>query len=453
MEEQQTEIKEAPEVNEPTQSQEAVVLDNAVKSGEVDKAFGLQDDGVYKINLDKPPTEVKKETKAKTKKAEPKAEPKTEKDAVQKQETKDSNVPIEKSEDSPSVQELDKEVRGSAKEEKETAETEEKVLDKTTESNTNDTVPDSPLELITKEEPKKNVKKEDKEKETPVLQEKEIKEDNKVLPENVDKLVKFLEDTGGTIEDYVNLNRDVSKMDNISLLREYYSKTKPHLNAEDIDFLFNKNFAYDGEADNPQEIKAKQLAFKEELFNAQNYFTSNKEKYYADLRLRKQDTLTPEQSEAIEFYNSYKEQRKGSDEKLDYFKKETDKVFNDDFKGFDFKVGENKYRYKVDNPQKVKEFQYNLANWVNTHLNDKGAVKDPAFYHKSLFAAQNADKLASHFYEQGRADAIRESAKQAKNIKMDPRSDNATMPKTNTSGIRAVSSNDDNPNKLRIKWK
>jgi len=449
MEEQETQVKEVPEVNETTQSKEAIVLDSAVKSGEVDKDFGLQDDGVYKINLDKPPKEVKKEPKVK---AEPKAqkETKNKQDAIQEQETKE--IPVDElSGDSPKVDQSLREQDN--KEQEKTVEKTEKVLDKPIESNTETSIPDSPLELITEENTKQDVKEEKTKKESPTLQKEEIKEDPKNLPENVDKLVKFLEDTGGTIEDYVNLNRDVSKMDNISLLREYYSKTKPHLDAQDIDFLFNKNFAYDGEADDPQEIKAKQLAFKEELFNAQNYFNSNKEKYYADLKLRKQSTLTPEQTEAIEFYNGYKEQRKGSDERLDYFKKETDKVFNDNFKGFDFKVGENKYRYKVDNPQKVKEFQYSLANWVNTHLNDKGAVKDPAFYHKSLFAAQNADKLASHFYEQGRADAIRESAKQAKNIKMDPRSDNATIPQTNTSGIRAISSNDDNPNKLRIKWK
>ena len=449
MEEQETQVKEVPEVNETTQSKEAIVLDSAVKSGEVDKDFGLQDDGVYKINLDKPPKEVKKEPKVK---AEPKAqkETKNKQDAIQEQETKE--IPVDElSGDSPKVDQSLREQDN--KEQEKTVEKTEKVLDKPIESNTETSIPDSPLELITEENTKQDVKEEKTKKESPTLQKEEIKEDPKNLPENVDKLVKFLEDTGGTIEDYVNLNRDVSKMDNISLLREYYSKTKPHLDAQDIDFLFNKNFSYDGEADDPQDIKAKKLAFKEELFNAQNYFNSSKEKYYADLKLRKQSTLTPEQTEAIEFYNGYKEQRKGSDERLDYFKKETDKVFNDNFKGFDFKVGENKYRYKVDNPQKVKEFQYSLANWVNTHLNDKGAVKDPAFYHKSLFAAQNADKLASHFYEQGRADAIRESAKQAKNIKMDPRSDNATIPQTNTSGIRAISSNDDNPNKLRIKWK
>ena len=450
MEEQQTKIKEAPEVNEPTQSKEALVLEEAVKSGEVDKAFGLQDDGVYKINLDKPPKEVKKEPKPK---AQPKVkkETKTKQDAIQEQETKEISMD-ELSGDSPTV---DKSLREQdSKKEEKTVEKPEEVLDKETKTNTDNSVPDSPLELITEKEPKKNVKKEDKEKETPILQKKEIKEEEKVLPENVDKLVKFLEETNGTIEDYVNLNKDISKMDNISLLREYYAKTKPHLNAEDIDFLFNKNFAYDGEADDPQEIKAKTLAFKEELFNAQNYFTSNKEKYYADLKLRKQPTLTPKQNEAIEYYNNYKQQQEGIEDKKQNFLNQTEKVFNDNFKGFDFKVGENKYRYKIDNPKKVKEFQSSINNWINSHVdNDTGHIKDASIYHKSLFAAQNADKIANHFYEQGRADAIRESAKQAKNIKMDPRADNASMPKTNTSGIRAISSNDDNPNKLRIKWK
>tara|TARA_R110002020_G_scaffold248882_1_gene462873 strand:- start:21 stop:1373 length:1353 start_codon:yes stop_codon:yes gene_type:complete len=450
MEEQQTKIKEAPEVNEPTQSKEALVLEEAVKSGEVDKAFGLQDDGVYKINLDKPPKEVKKEPKPK---AQPKAkkETKPKQDAIQEQETKEISMD-ELSGDSPTV---DKSLREQdSKKEEKTVEKPEEVLDKETKTNTDNSVPDSPLELITEKEPKKNVKKEDKEKETPILQKKEIKEEEKVLPENVDKLVKFLEETNGTIEDYVNLNKDISKMDNISLLREYYAKTKPHLNAEDIDFLFNKNFAYDGEADDPQEIKAKTLAFKEELFNAQNYFTSNKEKYYADLKLRKQPTLTPKQNEAIEYYNNYKQQQEGIEDKKQNFLNQTEKVFNDNFKGFDFKVGENKYRYKIDNPKKVKEFQSSINNWINSHVdNDTGHIKDASIYHKSLFAAQNADKIANHFYEQGRADAIRESAKQAKNIKMDPRADNASMPKTNTSGIRAISSNDDNPNKLRIKWK
>jgi len=309
-------------------------------------------------------------------------------------------------------------------------------------------VPDSPLELIKDNEVEETIE--------PVasVKESELVKEEQVLPENIDKLVQFMEETGGTVEDYVSLNRDVSKMDNTTLLREYYKQSKPHLDSDDVEFLLNKNFGYDGDADDPQEIKAKQLAFKEELFNAQNHFNSSKEKYYADLKLRKQNDIPQEQREAIEHYDNFKQQQADSEVKVERFKLNTDKVFDKDFKGFDFKVGENKYRYKVENPQKVKEYQYSINNWISSHLNDEGEVKDVANYHKSLFTATNADKIAGHFYEQGRADAIRESAKKAKNINMDPRKDNSSMPKNNTSGIRAISNNNDNPNKLRIKkWK
>ena len=394
------------------QNEEQIVLEQAVESGEVDKDYGLQDDGVYKVNLDKPLN--------------------TEENAIQERETTKVSMDVP-SKDS---KEVDSEVRIEPSE-KETKKEEVAVND----------VPDSPLQLIEDEEKTKEI-------EEPIaLEEEKIPDvEGKVLPENIDKLVNFMEETGGSVEDYVSLNRDVSKMDNVTLLREFYKNTKPHLDADDVEFLLNKNFAFDGEADDPQEVKAKQLAFKEELFNAQKHFKSSKEKYYADLKLRKQNDIPPEQREAIEHYDSYKQQKAESEVKIERFKQQTDKVFNKDFKGFDFKVGENKYRYKVENPQKVKEFQYSINNWIGTHLDDKGNVKDVPGYHKSLFAAQNADKIAGHFYEQGRADAIRESAKKAKNINMDPRKDNASMPKTNTSGIRAIS-NDDNPNKLRVKWK
>ena len=394
------------------QNEEQIVLEQAVESGEVDKDYGLQDDGVYKVNLDKPLN--------------------TEENAIQERETTKVSMDVP-SKDS---KEVDSEVRIEPSE-KETKKEEVAVND----------VPDSPLQLVEDEEKTKEI-------EEPIaLEEEKIPDvEGKVLPENIDKLVNFMEETGGSVEDYVSLNRDVSKMDNVTLLREFYKNTKPHLDADDVEFLLNKNFAFDGEADDPQEVKAKQLAFKEELFNAQKHFKSSKEKYYADLKLRKQNDIPPEQREAIEHYDSYKQQKAESEVKIERFKQQTDKVFNKDFKGFDFKVGENKYRYKVDNPQKVKEFQYSINNWIESHIDNKGNVIDAAGYHKSMFAARNADKIAGHFYEQGRADAIRESAKKAKNINMDPRKDNASMPKTNTSGIRAIS-NDDNPNKLRVKWK
>jgi hypothetical protein len=393
------------------QEKEAAVLEQAIEEGSVDESYGLQDDGVYKVNLDKPPT------------------PKE--DAIQEQETE--SVPVgDGAENSP---EVDEQVREQdTKEENE----EEEVID------------DSPLQLVNdepQEEEKQEVQKEIQEETKQELKQEEPKV---VLPENVEKLVQFMEETGGTVEDYVNLNRDISKMDNTTLLREYYKNTKPHLDADDVDFLFNKNFAYDEETDDPSEVKAKQLAFKEELYNAQNYFNSSREKYYADLKLRKQESVAPEYVEAMEYYNNSKQQSEEYNNLQKEFIEKTNKVFNDNFKGFDFKVGENKYRFKVDNTEKVKQYQSDISNFINEFLGDDGSVADAAGYHRALFAAKNADKIANHFYEQGRADAVKEAAKQAKNINMDPRSDNSTIKTEYGDKIRVVSGN--SSDKLRIKW-
>jgi hypothetical protein len=399
------------------QEQEAAVLDQAVETGEVAPEYGLQDDGVYKVNLDKPPVQ------------------KEENNAIQERETKEVSV----DEPSGDSKEVDKEVREQSSNENKTVQTEEKVLEKT----------DSPLELI-KEDEEVIVKEEE-----PSItkeQKEEVKEAEKqMLPENVEKLVTFMEETGGSLEDYVNLNRDISKYDNVTLMREYYKSTKPHLNQDDVEFLLNKNFSYDEEADDPSEVKAKQLAFKEELFNAQNHFTTSKEKYYADLKLRKQNEVAPEYKEAYDYYNNQKQLQEESEKLQKDFLSKTDKVFSDDFKGFDFSVGKNKYRFKVDNPLKTKEFQSDIKNFANTFIGKDGTVADARGYHKALFAGANADKIANHFYEQGRADAIKDQAKAAKNIDMSPRPDNNNVMSSSGQKIRVVSGDDSS--KLRIKWK
>ncbi len=399
------------------QEQEAAVLDQAVETGEVASEYGLQDDGVYKVNLDKPPVQ------------------KEENNAIQERGTKEVSV----DEPSGDSKEVDKEVREQSSNENKTVQTEEKVLEKT----------DSPLELI-KEDEEVIVKEEE-----PSItkeQKEEVKEAEKqMLPENVEKLVTFMEETGGSLEDYVNLNRDISKYDNVTLMREYYKNTKPHLNQDDVEFLLNKNFSYDEEADDPSEVKAKQLAFKEELFNAQNHFTTSKEKYYADLKLRKQNEVAPEYKEAYDYYNNHKQLQEESEKLQKDFLSKTDKVFSDDFKGFDFSVGKNKYRFKVDNPLKTKEFQSDIKNFANTFIGKDGTVADAKGYHKALFAGANADKIANHFYEQGRADAIKDQARDAKNIDMSPRSDNSNVMSSSGQKIRVVSGDDSS--KLRIKWK
>jgi len=433
--EEKIEVKVVEETTpEPTtkQDKEAAVLNEAVESGEVAPEYGLQDDGVYKINVDKPPNQPK-EVKSKE-------ESKPKEDAIQERKTEEISVD-ELPRDSQKVEQNIREQ--DSKEEKETVENKEEVLTEPHES---------PLELIPEEKEKTKVDKKVEEP-SPVQKQEKVQEETpqRELPENVDKLVKFMDETGGTVEDYINLNRDMSKYDNTTLLREYYKTSKPHLDSEDIDFLLNKNFGYDKEGDDPSEIKAKQLAFKEELFNAQNFFKDSKEKYYADLKLRKSEDIAPEYKEAMEYYNNHKQLTDEGQKLQKDFLSKTDKVFSDEFKGFDFKVGKNKYRFKVDNPSKIKEFQSDIKNFANLYMDDKGTINNPSGYHKALFAGRNADKIANHFYEQGRADAIKESAKKANNINMEPRSDNSQVMTKGGQQIRVISG--DSSDKLRIKWK
>ena len=413
------------------QNKEAAVLEKAVEAGDVKPEYGLQDDGVYKINVDNPPP-PKKEIKE---------EPKKEKEnAVQKSEPKESVLRDERPE--VGLQEVGSEVRDESNKENLTEEKQAPIEKEKT---------DSPLELIIEEDNKANVPKEIKEAPADLKPKKELQEEKiPELPEGVNKLMKFIEETGGTVEDYAKLNKDYSKMDNLVLLREYYEFTKPHLDKEDINFLMDKNFAYDKELDDPSDIKAKQLAFKEELYNAQNALNGAKEKYYTDLKLRKKNDIPKEYQEALVYYNKTQQLLKEEAQVADNFLEQTKNVFNNDFKGFDFKVGESKYRVKIDNTKKIQEFQSDINNFLNQFVDDKG-VTDARKYHKALYTAQNADKIANHFYEQGRADAIKESAKKAKNINMDPRSDASSVVTKSGDTIRVISG--DSSDKLRIKWK
>jgi len=438
MEENQTkeavEVKVVDEAPQTPQEKEAAVLDQAVKEGEVSEEYGLQKDGVYKINVDKPP-KPKKEPKE-TPKVESKKE---EKDAVQKSEAKETVLRDEGSE--VGLQKMGSKVRETPK----NAEGTQKEEVETTKDST-----DSPLELI-KEEPKEKSIKQEKI-ETPVKEQKILQEEKQPkLPEGVEKLVQFMEETGGTVDDYAKLNRDYSKMDNITLLQEYYEYSKPHLDKEDINFLMDKNFAYDEEADDPSDVKAKQLAFKEELYNAKNLLQQTKEKYYKDLKLRKQNDIPENLKKAQEFYTSSQKQQERSILAKKAFLNETNKVFNEEFKGFDFKVGENKYRVKIDDPAKIKESQLDIKNFLHQYSDKEGKFKDIGAYHKAIYTAQNADKLANHFYEQGRADAIKDAARTAKNINMDPRQEPSTITTKSGDKIRVVSG--DSSDKLRIKWK
>jgi hypothetical protein len=347
------------------------------------------------------------------------SKPKQEEDAVQEQSTDDSNVAVEQPENSSNSEKVVEEVRSSEEE--------------------------TPIiQEITEEEVKAEVE-EVKEELKEAVQ--ETKETGKPLPENIEKLVAFMEETGGNIEDYVRLNTDYSNADEFVLLKEYYKKTKSYLNQEEVNLLIEDNYNYDIETDDERDIRRKKLAFKEEVAKARNFLEQTKSKYYDEIKLR--PGVTQEQQKAMDFFNRYNEEQSMRTKQHETFKNQTKKMFNNEFKGFDFNLGEKKFRYGIQNPSQVAETQSDINNVVGKFLDNNGNVTDPAGYHKAMYAAMNADKLASHFYEQGKADATKEIVASSKNpSSAEPRraSENVYI---NGLKVKAISGQDSS--KLKIK--
>lgn len=272
------------------------------------------------------------------------------------------------------------------------------------------------------------------------------------LPENIQKVIDFMNDTGGSLEDYVKLNTDYSKLDNYNLLKEYYQSTKPHLDNEEIDFLMEENFAFDEEIDDERDIRKKKIAQKEEIQKARKYLEGLKSQYYTEIKAGTR--LAPEQQKAVEFFNRYNKENEEAtrlaEQQQKAFLQKTDQVFSNDFKGFDFNVGDKKYRFNIKNAAEVKNSQSDIHNFIKKFLNEKNEMSDAAGYHKGLFTAMNADAIAQHFYEQGKADAIKESTTKAKNIDMGTRGVHQDVKTANGWQVRSVDSGASD-SKLRIK--
>ncbi len=376
-------------VSEPKQKQE-----------KPKKPSNKQEDGSYKVDLSKTD--------------------KTKKDAVQEQEQLQSKEKVE---------------------EKEQEKVEEKVdapvLEEVTDSK--ETTDKKPVEEKTKEPVVENTKNT-----TPEME----------LPENVEKLVKFMNETGGTIEDYSRLNADYSKVEDNDLLRNYLQQTKEHLSQDEINFLIEDKYNFDEDVDEPRDVKRKKLAYKEAVNNARKHLEGLKDKYYEEVKLGSK--LLPEQQKAVEFFNRYNtEQEKANEQAITakaHFDKETDTVFNEDFKGFDFKVGDKKYRYNVKDVKSTKEFQSDVMNLVTPYLDpDTKKLTDASGYHKMLFTASNADSISNHFYEQGKADAIKQMTSEAKNINMDARKTDTGSVDTKGGKFKVVSGDDSSKLKFKLK--
>jgi len=298
----------------------------------------------------------------------------------------------------------------------------------------------TPLQEITEDE----VKQVTKQAQEAVRDEKVL---GKKLPENVEKLISFMEDTGGNVEDYVRLNADYSTVNESDLVKEYYKKTKPYLDAEDMDIIL-EDYAYDEDIDDDRDIRKKKIAFKEEVAKARNFLEETKSKYYDEIKSR--PGVTQDQQRATEFFDRYNEDQSKAEEQHDLFKSKTKQVFNDDFKGFDFNLGDKKFRYGLQNKEAVAESQSNINNFVGKFLDKEGNIEDAKGYHKAIYAATNADKLANHFYQQGKTDAVRDVMNKSKNVTDSPRQTSSSPGFINGFKVKSVNGGSDS-SKLSIK--
>ena len=271
------------------------------------------------------------------------------------------------------------------------------------------------------------------------------------LPENIQNVVDFMNDTGGSLEDYVKLNQDFSNYDDNSLLREYFKQTKPHLTDDEVSFVMEDLYSWDEESDDEKDIRRKKLALKEQVANAKTHLDGLKSRYYKEIKAGVK--LTPDQQKAIDFFNRYNEESesnlKVAQQQRDVFTSKTEELFNDEFKGFEYNVGDKKYRFNVKDAGKVKENQSNLNNFVNKFLDKKQQLMDPQGYHKALFTANNPDAIANHFYQQGKADAMKDSMAKAKNVDMSPNQQHPNSVEYGGTKYKVISGDDSS--KLRVK--
>lgn len=335
-------------------------------------------------------------------------------DAVQTQETNDSDVVVEKPKDSGNSEAVVEEIRT----------TEETV--------------EAPIEII------EEVAEVEQELKEAVRDEKVL---GKKLPENIEKLVSFMEDTGGSVEDYVRLNADYSSIDDNTLLKEYYKKEKPYLDNSDIDLLL-EDFQYDEDLDEDKDIRKKKLAFKEEVAKARRFLNETKEKYYADIKLK--SNVNPDAQKAMDFFNRYNKQQEQAEQQRSVFQENTKKLFTENFEGFDINVGNKKYRYKIQNTEAVADKQSDINNLIGKFLDKNGSVSDYKGYHKAMYAAENVDRIAAHFYEQGKADAVKDVIDNSKNI-----SDKTARPSSNgdvfLNGFKVKAISGADSTKLKVK--
>ena len=279
------------------------------------------------------------------------------------------------------------------------------------------------------------------------------KEANPDLPEDVSKYLKYKQETGRGINDFIKLQEDIDGMEEDAILFSYYQSTEKGLDEEDIQDIIADKFLYDEDLDDEKDIRKIKLAKKRELVKAKDFLNEQKDKYKVPLE-SSGDGLSEDQQEryraykkSVEDSESFAEQNK---KKYEYFLNKTESVFNNDFKGFEFSIGDKNISFKPGDAQELKNRQLDVNNFIGSFVGEDGLINDAEGYHKALSVAMNPDKFAKHFYEQGVAATIDNVSRKSKNINMDVRQQSQSVSKNGIT-IRPVSKSNDNGKGLKIR--
>lgn len=279
----------------------------------------------------------------------------------------------------------------------------------------------------------------------------QAREEGEPLPEDVSAYMKFKKETGRGFEDFLKVNQDFDSVNPDKLLRDYLVATEKGLDDEDIDALM-EDYSWDEELDDEAVVRKAKLNKKKAIAKAKDYFESEKEKYRIPLE-SSGSSISKEDAEQLEAYKQYVQQSATYEEELkrksDWFQKKTDEVFNSEFKGFEFTLGEDKkVMFSPADATELKKAQMNANNFLGKFIDENGLIKDAGGYHKALAIAMNPEKFAKFFYEQGKAEATDDVMRKTKNVDMSIR----TAPEvTSKGGVQIKSVSNDSGRGLRIK--
>lgn len=280
----------------------------------------------------------------------------------------------------------------------------------------------------------------------------EVRETEPELPEDVSAFLKYKQETGRGFEDFIKINRNLDEEDPNKLLLDYYKEVNPGLDDEDIMFDMEDNFSYDEDIDDERDIKKKKLAMKRELAKAKDYFEKQKESYKVPLE---SSGFVPEaEKEQYEAFKSQAQQARELEQeqskRSEFYRQKTTELFNDDFKGFDFSIGDQKVAYKPAEGKTMLEKQTDMSSFFQSFVDENGYIKDAAAYHRAMAAAMNPDGLAKFFYEKGKSEAIDSVAKESKNIDMSAK---VAPEMSNKSGFKVTVLDSGSSGRLKIKSK